>query len=186
VLRWVCLGDERLAILEPPLSTGAEGGSPVASPGMVHRLCKRWEWGPDDAKSQTTSLCGWCADLTSAAGVRMRPSRAFFALISRHNDRQGPRAQARTPCSSSQSPEAAACGGFGVRATRGLSPVGQVRLESMGCARCRPSPSEQVRGQAPALSSWRSHASHGCAGAERGAVGEARGEGTRAAPMHRL
>ncbi len=46
------------AILEPQPSTGAGGGSPIASPGMVDRSSKRQEWGPDAAKSWTTSLFG--------------------------------------------------------------------------------------------------------------------------------
>ena len=70
--------------LEPPLSTGAGGGSPVYLAWHGGLIIQAPVWGPDAAKSRTDNCFGMVLDLASVGAARIRPSRAFFALRSRH------------------------------------------------------------------------------------------------------
>ena len=68
VFSCTCPGDEWLAILEPPLSTGAGGGSPVYLAWQGGQITRASVWGPDAAKPQMDHRFGMARDLSERRG----------------------------------------------------------------------------------------------------------------------
>ena len=64
VFSCTCPGDERPAILEPPLNTGAGGGSPVYLAWQGGQITRASVWGPDAAKPQMDHRFGMARDLS--------------------------------------------------------------------------------------------------------------------------